>query len=565
MSKPAPPNPPPRSGGAQRFRLVRYFLLTSVVMFAGVAGVLVHFVQRQSEFFHGVQESEALFFQRVQKAFAKEQDDASRRDLFQINEAAHVNITRLLANMLWAKDIAPFIERATQVPVDHCRAIADVADPKDGKAKPPAEKKACFAEAGRRIAELPGYEALNAKVFEAMKRSTVFKIKVFDLRGITIYSSERAQLGEDKAGNAGWRAAAAGTAASEMTHRNQFSAFEGVVENRDLISTYVPVRNPGTGTVVGVFEIYSDATPFVAQLAEATGRADGIAAKHRSTVERLVVDNRRKLEGNSREFLSVLYALLAALFLVLLAIVRNGQRIIDRQERARALAAERAQRAHGEKMAALSTMASGIAHEVGNPLTIIAGVAHEITESAHGDVPARQQARLILEQTSRISAMTREISEFASSRSDDPEWIDVNAVVGSICGFVRHDPRLSATRIVFEPGDALPAGRAIPSQLIQVLIDVLPRVAEASSPAGIVVATRAAGGNVRIEVRRRGAADAAPNAQPAPLVVEEFENDRERIAAMGGTLEAARDAVVITLQAAPPEIEQATDSGGVSA
>ena len=115
--------------------------------------------------------------------------------------------------------------------------------------------------------------------------------------------------------------------------------------------------------------------------------------------------------------------LLALLYGVSLLIVRHGQRIIDAQRVAQQQAAQRERLWHREKMAALATMAANVAHEVGNPLAIVAGVASTLP-----DTPELQEARAqILAQTQRIAVMTRQISAFASARSEGPEWLDVNA------------------------------------------------------------------------------------------------------------------------------------------
>ena len=94
----------------------------------------------------------------------------------------------------------------------------------------------------------------------------VVKVKVYDTEGLTVFSTDARQIGQDKRTNAGFIRALAGTPASEITFRDRFDAWEGEIADRNIIATYVPVRIREAAPVEAVMEVYSDVTPLVAKL-----------------------------------------------------------------------------------------------------------------------------------------------------------------------------------------------------------------------------------------------------------------------------------------------------------
>lgn len=225
-----------------KFKLVRYFSLTSLVTILIITGLL------------------AFFYREL-----------AIRDLLATGERHNVALTRALANALWPK-FSPFLTSTEHLNDDALRNHPKTAE-------------------------------IHKFLAQAVKGLSVLKIKIYDMKGRTVFSSEAKQIGENKSNNAGFLAARAGVAASEITHRDKFSAFEQVIEDRDLISSYIPVRVDGAeGPIEGVFELYYDVTELM----------DSMAQTQRTVIAGVV-------------------GLLALLYIVLYLIVRHADRVMKRQ------------------------------------------------------------------------------------------------------------------------------------------------------------------------------------------------------------------------------------------
>ncbi|MBI2179927.1 MAG: hypothetical protein HYU31_03810, partial [Deltaproteobacteria bacterium] len=153
-------------------------------------------------------------------------------DLLELGERHNVSLTQAFSNSLWPQ-FSLFLTRTVSLSGDEIRTHHDTAE-------------------------------LRKAVLAQMRGLSVLKIKIYDLTGRTVFSTEARQIGEDKSSNPGFLTARSGKVASELTHRNTFSAFEGEVENRDLIGSYIPIRRGDpTAPIEAVFELYYDVTPLL--------------------------------------------------------------------------------------------------------------------------------------------------------------------------------------------------------------------------------------------------------------------------------------------------------------
>ncbi len=154
------------------------------------------------------------------------------------------------------------------------------------------------------------------------------------------------------------------------------------------------------------------------------------------------------------------------------------------REREKQLEISRQRRFHQEKMEAIGSLASAVAHEINNPLSAIMGVAERMShvkQSSACPISEMDHCRpeLILEHTKRISAITHQLAELSAPHSPEPALLDLNGLVQNTINFVTYDKRFRGIDLVLGLDRDLPAVRAVADHLTQVLMNLLINGADA--------------------------------------------------------------------------------------
>ena len=126
------------------------------------------------------------------------------------------------------------------------------------------DKHALSAEELRVRPETP---RIDAFLRQFLSGTDILKVKIYDLKGRAIYSSEIADIGQDKTAQPPYENARLGIVGSALTYRQSMAGYDGPRQNVHILGTYVPIR-AANGDVDGVIEFYSDQTAVVADARE---------------------------------------------------------------------------------------------------------------------------------------------------------------------------------------------------------------------------------------------------------------------------------------------------------
>ena len=138
-----------------------------------------------------------------------------------------------------------------------------------------------------------------------------------------------------------------------------------------------------------------------------------------------------------------------------------------------------------EKMAGVGLLASGIAHEVGNPLTSISSLV-QLIQRKTDDPVSQERLSLIRKHIDRISEIVRELVDFARPSQHGIEAVNINEVVRSAVGFLKYGKPARDVSVKTDLEDGLPDLLLIRDQLLQVFMNLILNAVDAMKSGGVL-------------------------------------------------------------------------------
>jgi signal transduction histidine kinase len=345
-----------------------------------------------------------------------------------------------------------------------------------------AFRKIAAVASTRELLDHPATASLDAEVRKMMRGHRVVKVKIYDISGKTIYSSEPKQIGEDKSANSGFAKARGGVPATELTHRNSFSSFEGIIENLDVLSSYVPMRGGKDGPVEGVFEIYEDVTPFLQRIARTQLKVIG-----------------------------VVIGVLMFLYVILFMIVRRADNILSQQAnelRNSALELERSNNALMASNAELESFSYSVAHDLRAPLRAVNSFsAMALNGNGNLDQGTVNHLKRVIAGGERMGALIDDLLQLSrlSRQEMSLEDIDLSKMASTIVESLAEGDSLRDVKVTIAPDLVVNGDIGLIRVAMENLLGNAWKFSSKTAGATIEIGSRADGGAKIYCVRDNGA------------------------------------------------------------
>jgi signal transduction histidine kinase len=167
-----------------------------------------------------------------------------------------------------------------------------------------------------------------------------------------------------------------------------------------------------------------------------------------------------------------------------------------------------------EKLATAGALATGVAHEVNNPLAAISSLVQSLLTRAEEE-KQRETLRLILSQITRISGVLRDLMDFARPKAPELKPTDLNQVILKSLELARFDKRFKQLTVTTSLAGDLPPLQLDADRMQQVFLNLLlnarDAIDESASAGQISITTSRDNGEVRAEIADNGSGIPAEN------------------------------------------------------
>jgi len=125
-----------------------------------------------------------------------------------------------------------------------------------------------------------------------------------------------------------------------------------------------------------------------------------------------------------------------------------------------------------EKLASVGRLASGVAHEIGNPIGIVLGYLGLLKGSDLNDEEKQDFIDRIEKEISRINRTIRNLLDFSRPSKEELKAVSVHKIIGDMVDILKPQPMISDSEIFLDKGTKKDTVLADPDKLKQVFLNL---------------------------------------------------------------------------------------------
>jgi PAS domain S-box-containing protein len=189
-----------------------------------------------------------------------------------------------------------------------------------------------------------------------------------------------------------------------------------------------------------------------------------------------------------------------------------GRDITDRKRLEAQIQAAQAQLVHAARMATIGEIASGVAHQIYNPLTTIIADAQILLRQLPAKQPGRESAEAIEQAGWRLQSVVQRLMEFSRPATESLSSLSVNETIQSALSLVHASIESIGGQLEAQLGEDLPPIRGNAQQLENLWVNLLllardavaVQMSDAKIPAIRVISGAETPAEIIVEIRDNG-------------------------------------------------------------